>query len=67
MDLKTYLQISNRTQAEFATACGVTPGRISHLVAIPDATPSLSLARRIRDASDGAVSLESWEKPAKAA
>lgn len=60
MKLKAYLELSGRTQSEFAIAAGTTQGRISHLINIPDETPSLGLARRIRDASDGAIGLDEW-------
>lgn len=68
MNLKAYLEMSGRTQAEFAAAVGVTQGRISHLVVLPDDSPSLALARRIREASNGAVGLDDWAgQPSEAA
>lgn len=65
MKLKTYLELAGRTQAEFAAAAGTTQGRISHL--INGDTPSLGLAQRIRDASDGAVGLDEWPEGVRAA
>lgn len=68
MKLKDYLETSGLTQAEFAIAAQTTQGRLSHLIARGE-MPSLGLAQRIRDASDGAVGLDEWSKaePAKAA
>ena len=60
MDLRTYLETSGRTQAEFAAAAGTTQGRISHLINIPGESPSLALAMRIERASGGCVGLNEW-------
>lgn len=53
MRLADYLSQTATTQEAFAKAVGTTQGRISQI--LKGGEPSLKLARRIKDATKGAV------------
>lgn len=56
--LTKYLADNGITQAEFAARIGVVQATVSKLAA--GKMPSLRLAQRIEDATDGTVSVRSW-------
>lgn len=58
--LDTYLASKNIRQADFALEVGTTQATISKLIK-GAAAPSLSLALRIEEATDGEVPCASWK------
>jgi 3,4-dihydroxy 2-butanone 4-phosphate synthase / GTP cyclohydrolase II len=58
MKLADYLKHHSTTQTAFAAAVGVTIGRISQL--LNGERPSLDLATRIHQATEGAVTFADW-------
>lgn len=59
--LRTYL--TGRKKADFALLIGTTPSYLSQLLA-GSKRPSYRMMVAIRDATEGAVSLESWTEGA---
>ena len=58
MNLATYLDQTDTTQADFAEAVGISQGAVSKLCAFGQ--PSLKTAMRIEKATRGLVPLEAW-------
>jgi transcriptional regulator with XRE-family HTH domain len=58
MQLSAYLKRELLTQEQAAAKFGCTQGRVSQLLS--GAMPSLALAQRIRESTNGAVSISDW-------
>jgi transcriptional regulator with XRE-family HTH domain len=58
MTLERYLKDTGKTQTAFASEVGVTIGRINQL--LNGERPSLELATRIHNVTDGAVTFGDW-------
>jgi len=61
MTLDTYLKLKRISQTEFARRLGVAPQRISYINS-NGRSPGRVLAIKIEDATDGLVSIRSWDE-----
>lgn len=62
MNLGTYLNSTNQTQAQFAAEIGVTQGAVSKLCSHANPRISMETAIKIERVTRGLVPLESWPK-----
>ena len=68
MKLAAYLRKNSLSPAAFARATGISRACVSRFLTDKEdqrRTPSLNLAQRIKEATDGAVALEDWPTSTK--